>query len=214
MDHLTTWLQHHGFRMDVVFTTALILIAASVGILFVNRLLRRLLQGIQARFRLSSELVLFVTRALSSVLWVCVGLLILDVWGVSVAGLWAFLVSLAAVIGVGFLAVWTMVSNITASLFITIWRHFRLGETLEILPEGLKGRAIDRNFMFTVLREKESSLLQIPNNFFFQRIFRVSDNHEPHVFEFLESSRRPRADRANLTSAQDGRVRADLADRR
>ncbi len=32
------------------------------------------------------------------------------------------MVSAAAIIGVGFLAVWTIIDNITASLFLTIWR--------------------------------------------------------------------------------------------
>ena len=76
----------------------------------------------------------------------------------------------------GFLATWAMVSNVTASLFLTIWHPFRLGDTVELLPENLKGRAIDRNLMFTVLREESGSVLQVPNNLFFQKIFRVSGN--------------------------------------
>jgi small-conductance mechanosensitive channel len=66
-----------------------------------------------------------------------------------------------------------MVSNVTADLFLTIWRPFRLGDTVELLPEKLKGRAIDRNLMFTVLLEEDGCVLQVPNNLFFQRIFRV-----------------------------------------
>jgi hypothetical protein len=37
------------------------------------------------------------------------------------------MVSVATIIGVGFLATWAMVSNVTASLFLAIWRPFRLG---------------------------------------------------------------------------------------
>jgi len=43
---------------------------------------------------------------------------LLDIWGVGIAGLWTFLVSVITLIGVGFLATWTMVSNVTASLFL------------------------------------------------------------------------------------------------
>ena len=93
-------------------------------------------------------------------------------------------------IGVGFLAVWTIVSNITASVFITIWRPFRLGETVEILPESLRGRVIDRNLMFTVLREASGAALQIPNNLFFQKMFRVSASDEQYLFEYLEEGGR------------------------
>jgi small-conductance mechanosensitive channel len=81
---------------------------------------------------------------------------------------------------------------VTASLFITIWRPFHLGETIEILPEGLRGRVTDRNLMFTVVHEGEGRHLHIPNNFFFQKIFRVGEGQElataGHVERIEESA--------------------------
>jgi small-conductance mechanosensitive channel len=114
---------------------------------------------------------------------------VLNLWGISVSGVWTLLASAIAVIGVGFLAVWTMVSNVTASFFISLWRPFRLGQTVEILPEALKGRVIDRNLMFTILRDEGGNLLQVPNNLFFQKMFRVSDHGKPSMFECLENER-------------------------
>jgi len=49
--------------------------------------------------------------------------------------MWAFLVSAATAIGVGFLATWTMVSNLTANIFLAIWHPFRLGQSIELLPK-------------------------------------------------------------------------------
>jgi small-conductance mechanosensitive channel len=82
-----------------------------------------------------------------------------------------------------------MVSNVTASFFISLWRPFRLGQTVEILPENLKGRVIDRNLMFTVLRDEDGNLLQVPNNLFFQKMFRVSVRGKPSLFECMENER-------------------------
>jgi small-conductance mechanosensitive channel len=81
-------------------------------------------------------------------------------------------------IGVGFLATWAMISNLTAHLFLTVWRPFRLGQVVSLLPEDLKGRVVDRTMMFTVLREESGATLMIPNNLFFQKIFRVDENRE------------------------------------
>jgi hypothetical protein len=39
------------------------------------------------------------------------------------------------VIGVGFLATWTMVSNVTASVFIAIRKPFHLGDTGRFFPK-------------------------------------------------------------------------------
>lgn len=82
-----------------------------------------------------------------------------------------------------------MVSNITASFFITLWRPFRLGDTVEILPESLKGRVIDRNLMFTALRDGTDCIIQVPNNLFFQKMFRVSVIPQPSLYEILQSER-------------------------
>lgn len=110
------------------------------------------------------------------------------------------LISAAAVIGVGFLAVWTMVSNVTASIFITIWRPFHLGETIELLPENLKGRVIDRNMMFTAVRDETGCVLQIPNNLFFQKMFKVGDGGSRSLFELLEGR--------NVSAGRSGRAKS------
>ena len=69
-----------------------------------------------------------------------------------------------------------MTSNFTASFFLVLWRPFHVGQTVEVLPENLKGRVVGRNLMFTTLSEDSGSVLQIPNSLFFQKIFRVSDD--------------------------------------
>jgi small-conductance mechanosensitive channel len=176
MDQIVVWLKSLHIEPSTVATTVVLLVGAAVVIVLVDRILRQFLVPVGARIGLRSEAIVSFARAITTVLWFVVLLLVLELWGIGVGGLWAVLASVATIIGVGFLATWAMVSNVTASLFLTIWHPFRLGDTVELLPENLKGRAIDRNLMFTVLREDSGSVLQIPNNLFFQKIFRVSGN--------------------------------------
>jgi small-conductance mechanosensitive channel len=190
-DDLAAWMRHYGLSVGAVIGTIAILLSVSIAVIASNLLLRRLLPRLRPRFHMAPDTILFFTRIWGALLWICAALLILQLWGLSVSGLWALLASVAALIGVGFLAVWTIISNMTASFFITIWHPFRLGETVELLPEGLSGRVIDRNLMFTVLREKSGTTLRIPNNLFFQKIFRVIESDETYLFEFLEHGRAP-----------------------
>jgi small-conductance mechanosensitive channel len=185
------WLEQTGIPLVPVVATVALLVGTAIVNLALNRLVRRFLRGLEARLHLPYESVLFATRFVTTAVWIVALLMILQVWGVGVGGLWAVLASVTAIVGVGFLAVWTMVSNITASLFITLWRPFHLGQTIEVLPENLKGRAIDRNMMFTTLREEGGSILQIPNNLFFQKMFRVSGTRTPSMFEAFEADVRP-----------------------
>jgi small-conductance mechanosensitive channel len=174
MHLIMSWMERHPIDEDIVLTTLALLIGAAVVIFILNRLLRTWLHPITKRVGLPSDVMLSFTRVLTISLWVVVVLFLLDLWGVSVVGIWTVLASGAAVVGVGFLATWAMVSNVTASVFLAFWRPFHIGDTVALLPENLKGRAVDRNLMFTVLAEDDGSLLQVPNNLFFQKMFRVA----------------------------------------
>lgn len=190
MATVVDWLAKSNVSMLMVLATVTVLVAAFVVIVLFNRLMARSLRSLEQRLSLPYESLLAITRVTSGIVWFVAALLILSLWGVSVSGLWTLLVSVATVIGVGFLAVWTMISNVTASLFITIWRPFQFGHTIELLPDNLKGRVVDRNMMFTVLREEGGALLHVPNNLFFQKVFRVSDKKGLSQFETLEGQDR------------------------
>jgi small-conductance mechanosensitive channel len=190
MDHVLAWLQSSSIDLPTVLSTVALLLAASVAISLLRRLPRQLTWRADRGHYLPYDSLLTITRIVSGGVWAVTLLLILGLWGVSVSGLWTLLISVIAVIGVSFHAVWTIVSNMTASFFITVWRPFLLGQTVEILPENLKGRVIDRNLMFTAMRDASGNVLQVPNNLFFQKIFRVADSRKKSLFEILESESR------------------------
>ena len=174
MTQVAEWLDHHHVEVVTIVGTAAILIVAAIIILVLSRLLQRWLSYLQGRLHLTDETNLTIGRIVVAVLWIFTALAVLNVWGVGLGGVWAVLVSAITVIGVGFLATWAMISNFTASFFLVLWRPFQFGQTVEILPENLKGQVTDRNLMFTTLREESGTVLQIPNNLFFQKMFRVS----------------------------------------
>jgi small-conductance mechanosensitive channel len=188
MDSPVVWFDRHNISMISVLATVGVVIGAFV----LSYLLRRWLQGSLRQFadrlRLPYESVLTVIRLLVGALWIVAAMLMLEIWGVSVGGLWTLLASAAAIVGVGFLATWTMISNVTASFFLAFWRPFHLGDKIEMLPENLSGRVIDRNLMFVVVREDSGAVIQIPNNLFFQKMFKVSGSGNKSMFEQYESN--------------------------
>jgi len=186
MNQIAEWLAQHNVNGVTVFGTVAVLVLASITILILRRLLQRWLTYLHPRLHLSYESALTTSRLFTAVLWVITTFIVLNVWGVGLGGVWTVLVSAITVIGVGFLATWTMISNFTANFFLLLWRPFHLGQTVELLPENLKGRVTDRNLMFTVLREESGSVLQIPNNLFFQKIFRVSGHAATAARELSE----------------------------
>ncbi len=173
------WLDPSDINFGALTGTIVVLAVAVTATTLVKRYIGKLLDGAKRHFSISYETSLIITRSARAAVWIIAAMLILNLWGIGMGGLWTLLVSTTAVVGVGFLAVWTIISNVTASLFLTIWRPFHLGQTVEILPDGVKGRAVSRDMMFTALHEESGSTLQIPNNIFFQRMFRVSGTPGP-----------------------------------
>jgi small-conductance mechanosensitive channel len=173
MDLNLGWLKDFDIHLPTVVETLGLIVVALIVILVVNVVMRRWLQPAAVRVGLRSDIVVSLARVVALLLWFVTFILALELWGVSAGGVWAWLAGTATIIGAGFLATWAIISNVTAALFLAIWRPFHLGDNVEVFPENLKGRAVDRNLMFTVLREESGSVLQIPNNLFFQKIFRV-----------------------------------------
>ncbi|MCE5394324.1 MAG: mechanosensitive ion channel [Acidithiobacillus sp.] len=156
----------------IVLPTVLLILVGVTLILLLQKILKHYTNLMIRRDALTAGTGLILRRLVGAGLWLVLGLLVLRQIGVNVDGLWTVLASTLAVIGVGLLAVWTMVSNVTASLFIWIWRPYEFGDQVEFVPDEIKGRVIDRSLMFTTLRQEDGSLLIVPNNLFFQRITR------------------------------------------
>jgi len=171
---LIEWLNQHNINAVNAIGTIAILILASIIIPITSRFLRQRFIYLQGRLNLTDETNFIINRVITAVLWTLTVFIALNVWGIGLGGVWAVLVSAITIIGVGFIATWAMISNFTASFFLVLWRPFHVGQIVEILPENLKGRVVDRNLMFTILSEESGSKLQIPNNLFFQKVFRVS----------------------------------------
>src|SRR5262249_45661455 len=114
MNSILGWLKQYSVSVEAALATVVLLIAASAVILVISRLMLRSLHRLEQRLSLPYETLVSAARLVTGLLWLITAMLILSLWGVSVSGLWTLLVSAAAVIGVGFLAVWTMISNVTA----------------------------------------------------------------------------------------------------
>ncbi len=88
------------------------------------------------------------------------------------SGAWAVLSAMVAMVAVGFFAVWSTLANIMCTLMLLIFKPFKVGDTVELVGDGVKGKVIDLTFMFTTLREEDGALVRVPNVQFFQRNIR------------------------------------------
>lgn len=119
---------------------------------------------------------------------VVVALLSLQQVGVPLSAVWATVSAIAVLVAIGFVAVWSVLSNVFCSVLLIMFPPFRMGEEIEIMDSpgapGLRGKVDDINMFFTVLKEiknkqvKQNVEIRIPNNMFFQKFIRRTKSPE------------------------------------
>ena len=139
-----------------------------VGGIVVYSLMKRGLKLLAERGALAVPLIrlfrLFMRWTVVSV----VILLVLQELGI-LHNVWTGLLTIMAMVAAGFVAVWSILSNILSTLLILVYRPFRIGDEIKIPSDVLEGKVVDLNLMFTTLETDENQLVQIPNNQFFQK---------------------------------------------
>ena len=158
--------------------TAVVLIV--IGAWLLRKLVRWLLTILGRRKFLPAQLIAAARRVASTLIILVASLLVLKSLGVSAKVLWSSVTGFLTVAAVAFFAAWSVLSNIFCALLLLTTRPFRVGDYIEVLESGekpgLRGTVTAINLIYTTLTENEpgsaSSVLQVPNSLFFQRVVR------------------------------------------
>jgi len=170
------WAFEPSQALDVVSAVMLIVIGAWV----LRKLVRWLLTVLGRRKFLPIQLIEAARRAASTLIILVANLLVLKSLGVSARVLWSSVTGFLAVAAVAFFAAWSVLSNTFCALLLLTTRPFRVGDYIEVLESGdtpgLRGTVTAIHLIYTTLTENEpgavSSVLQVPNSLFFQRVVR------------------------------------------
>lgn len=131
-------------------------------------------------------------RRIGRWLIIIVGLLAaLNVIGFNLGGLWAVMSTLLAMVAIGFVAVWSMLSNTLCTVLILISRPFSIGDDVEFVGEPTRGRVTDLNFLFTTLQAEDGGEIRVPNNLFFQKILKRRRSVDSGTRSLAEQLKRP-----------------------
>lgn len=154
-------------------------IAIIIGAIVLRIVATRVLYLIAASTNLTRETVAPFIRLARTAISVLALVLLLGVFGFNLGGLWAMFATVLGMIAIGFVAVWSLLSNTSATLLILILRPFQVGDDIELAGEPVKGRVIDLNFFYTTLLDEDGRHVQVPNNLFFQKTLKRRRNESP-----------------------------------
>lgn len=170
----------------------------------VIRLAMRIVNRLQRTRRLPETMMTPIRRFVRWGILLIALLLVLEWFGIQMRTVWASLSAIAALVAIGFVAVWSVLSNIACSVMLLIFKPFRIGDVIEFMdnPGGTNvgGRVKDLTLMYVVLREEgpDGATVQVPNNLFFQKMIRrhetarsvsLEDHIERHGIHGREESK-------------------------
>lgn len=99
--------------------------------------------------------------------------------GISIEGVWTFVTTMITLIAIGFIAVWSVLSNFVCTLLILILKPFNVGDEVSFPGETISGRVTDLTLAYTTLKKADGSHFRIPNNLFFQKTIQCRSIQNP-----------------------------------
>lgn len=106
-------------------------------------------------------------------------LLALQELGIETTHILTALSAVLVLVAVGFVAVWSVLSNILCSFLLLLFPPFRFGDVIEIkdpgTEAGIKGKVTGLNLFFATLQvhgdgQQTGIMIRVPNTMFFQRV--------------------------------------------
>ena len=154
-----------------IFETALVLLflilVKVIARNSINRILSKFDFGVE-RKRISHKIVnLFISLF---------GLIFLaGIWNIDRSQLMVFITSTITLVGVGFIAQWSILSNVTSSLILFFNHPMKLGQEISILDKeyDIHGTLIDISFFFMYIKTQEGEIITIPNSVVLSKVIKV-----------------------------------------
>ncbi len=173
-----------NFRYERLFelsSTALAVVFILVLGLLVYIALTKALKTLLAKQAIAEPVYLLARNLLKWLLFIMVTVIVLQQIGIGITSVFAALLTVAGMVAIGFIAVWSILSNMFCALFLILFNVFQVGDEIEVVEpvggQGLRGTVLDFNLMFTSVADltsegQEGFVSQIPNNIFFQKVIR------------------------------------------
>lgn len=164
--------------MEYILLSLKVILIIAIGI-SVHLLLQRLANRLHQKELLPPSLLLPIKGIMKWVMVIFIFLLVLQQLGISISRVAAALTAVLVLVAVGFVAFWSILTNILSSFLLVMFPPFRIGDTVEIREpdkeKGTIGKVIDLNIFYTTLVDSSASTgdpakIRVPNSLFFQRI--------------------------------------------
>lgn len=137
--------------------------------LYFKRNLRNKLHGYG--LRASQEKLL--NRFYALFLFILAIIALIVIWGLNFENVWLFLTSIVGLVAIGFVAVWSILGNLSSGWILLLNKSIKINDKVELVEDDIKGVLKDIRSIYTVLEDSRGNIINIPNNIFIQKIVKI-----------------------------------------
>ncbi|MDD3374417.1 MAG: mechanosensitive ion channel [Candidatus Omnitrophica bacterium] len=159
--------------MDLlIFRKLIFSIIAILSIILIFHFLKRQAREIAQKKNIKKTRYFVIKRLIFFVSLIFLLIILIFIWGINIKDLWVSIAGILAMVAVAFFAVWSLVGNILAGVIIYFTTPFKINDTIEIMPDGIKGKVLAINTFYSLIIDEEENYINIPNSLFFQKYIR------------------------------------------
>ena len=157
------------YKIQIIESLVLIVI-----LIISSKVFKRLIDKAGIRFSYHKSRVKIVKKIVNMVLYIVLVVIMFLIWGIAPSQLIAYIASLLTVVGIAFLAQWSIISNITSTLIIFFNHQVNIGDTIVILDKEyhIEGKISDIGIFFIIIKVNDNEYVSLPSNVFMQKMIK------------------------------------------
>ncbi|WP_159519078.1 mechanosensitive ion channel domain-containing protein [Sunxiuqinia indica] len=154
------------YQLQIIETAIVIVL-----LIVVQFIVRHYINKTLKKFHFSLQRRRMTTKIMN--LFIIIGALIAltGIWGIEKEKLLLFISSVLTILGIAFVAQWSILSNITAGLILYFNHPLKLGDHIRILEKDfiIEGKIDDVTFFFVHIISADGDRITVPNSIILQK---------------------------------------------
>ncbi|GLU44328.1 mechanosensitive ion channel protein MscS [Muricauda sp. NBRC 101325] len=167
-----------SFKTELLLTVIMLVVIFTFSSLS-KRAIRKF--GKTSAIDMNSRKIIFYLSNLLYYILAFVGISL--IWGVNLKEFSLFLSSVLAILGVGFVAQWSLLSNLTASVILFFSHPLRLGDRIRVMDKDFDwtGKVEDISGFYLFMRTDDGRRITIPTNLVIQKGIEILKEEQPEI---------------------------------
>jgi len=146
---------------------------------------RRVINNMLKQFHFRLQRRKLTLRIINLLLTITAIVFISAIWGVKQTDIVVFISSVLAILGVAFVAQWSLLSNITAGLILFFNHPIKIGDHIKVMEKDfiVEGIVNDITFFFVHIKTKTNEKITISNTMILQKTISIVLSHEEGILK-------------------------------